>query len=251
MRIRELVRAAAPEWLLRQVQRWRAHRHARTFGRLPIGEAFDRIYAQGLWGDGEAEPSGSGSYGDWAREYVAFVRSQVALHGARTAVDIGCGDFNIGAQLCDMFERYEAIDVSRVIIERNEARFGHLRNVRFSVLDATRDRLPQADLVMFRQVLQHLSNAQIEAALRNAEACGARLIVVAEHALAPEAVAAYNLDLLTHSPSTRLALRSCVRIDRAPFDRPARLARSIPADRPVLRNVPESLDIFVIERGAA
>ncbi|MFN3565563.1 MAG: class I SAM-dependent methyltransferase [Burkholderiaceae bacterium] len=248
MTLRSLLRAVAPDWMLRRMHRWRARQHARVFGRLPLAEAFDRVYAQGLWGASSDEPSGSGSYGRWADEYVEHVRSLAELEGLRTAVDVGCGDFHVGAELCDRFERYEAIDASRLIIERNRERFRHLPHVRFSVLDATREPLPAADLIMIRQVLQHLSNAQIEAVLRNAEAAARRLIVVAEHGLSAEAISAYNVDLGSHSPSTRLALRSCVRIDRPPFDRRAQLTKSIPADRPVLRGASETLDIYLLKR---
>jgi hypothetical protein len=250
MKLRAVVRAAAPQWLLRRLHVWRARRHAQTFGRLPIADAFDRVYAQAVWGESADEASGSGSYGTWASECVAFVESLVAAHGLRSAVGVGCGDFNVGARLCALFERYEALDVSRVIIERNRRRFGHLRNVRFSVVDATREPLPRADLVMVRQVLQHLSNAQIEPVLRNAQTCGARLIVVAEHAIEPSAVTEYNVDLQTHSPGTRLAFRSCVRIDKPPLERPARCVRSIPADRPVLHGLAESLDVCLLEGGS-
>lgn len=250
MSLRSLLRAAAPEWVLRRLHRWRVRRQARVFGRLPLAEAFDRIYAHGVWGASADEPSGSGSYGRWADEYVAYIRALAEQERLRTAVDVGCGDFHVGARLCDLFDRYDALDVSRVIVERNRERFRHLTQVSFAALDATREPLPPADLIMIRQVLQHLSNAQIEAVLRNAEAAARRLIVVAEHGLAADAVSAFNVDLGTHSPGTRLALRSCVRVDRPPFDRPARLAQSIPADRPVLRGVTETLDIYLLERTA-
>jgi hypothetical protein len=248
MSLRALLRSAAPDWVLQRLHRWRVRQQARVFGRLPLADAFDRVYAQGVWGSGTDQPSGSGSYGRWADEYVAYVRSLVERERLRTAVDVGCGDFHVGARLCDLFDRYDAIDVSRVIVDRNRERFRHLTHVQFAALDATREPLPPADLIMIRQVLQHLSNAQIEAVLRNAEAAARRLIVVAEHGLAAGAVSAYNVDLGTHSPSTRLALRSCVRIDRPPFDRRAQLTKSIPADRPVLRGASETLDIYLLER---
>ncbi len=250
MNPRDLARHVAPRWLLRAFRQWRARHLTREFGRLPLQAAFDRIYLEKQWGEGD-EPSGSGSYGAWAREYVAFIGDLVAETGAKTAVDVGCGDFNVGSRLCGLFERYEALDVSRVIIERNAARFAHLRHVRFAVADATRDPLPRADIVMIRQVLQHLTNVQIEAILRNAETSGTQLVVVAEHGLPDTHVAAFNLDLEAHSPMTRLIQHSCVRIDKPPFNRPARLARAIPADRPVLGDVPEYLNIFVLEPAAA
>ena len=53
-----------------------------------------------------------------------------------------------------------ARDVAPALIERNRREFAAL-DVDFDTLDMIDDALPAGDLVMIRQVLQHLSNAQI------------------------------------------------------------------------------------------
>ncbi|HTT12256.1 MAG TPA: class I SAM-dependent methyltransferase [Burkholderiaceae bacterium] len=242
--MRDFVRNALPRWALHRYRIWNARRQARAFGQLSPAAAFDKIYLEERWGSA-GQPSGSGSYGIWAHEYVAYVKELAAEKGLKTAVDIGCGDFNIGSQLAGSFDRYDAVDVSPVIIARNTTRFSHLVNVHFRALDATRDALPVADLVMVRQVLQHLTNAQIEALLRNVEASRPKVVVVAEHGLPNGVAAGFNVDLEGHSPGTRLVNHSCVRIDRPPFSRSAGVVREIPVDRPVLEGVPEHLAIFL------
>jgi hypothetical protein len=56
--------------------------------------------------------------------------------------------------------KYTACDVVPALISRNQIEFSHL-NVDFRCLDITHDDLPGADVAVLRQVLQHLSNAQI------------------------------------------------------------------------------------------
>lgn len=75
-------------------------------------------------------------------------------------VDLGCGDFNVGRQIRHKTARYIACDVVPDLIARNKIAYADL-DVDFRVVDITEDDLPQGDVVIIRQVLQHLSNAAI------------------------------------------------------------------------------------------
>ena len=78
----------------------------------------------------------------------------------RSALDLGCGDFFVGAQLVSLFDRYIAADVASNILAQNERLYGHTK-AQVIQLDITRDEIPPADVVFVRQVLQHLSNSEI------------------------------------------------------------------------------------------
>lgn len=204
----------------------------RRLQHLPIGAAFDEIYKKGIWSQSKDEPSGGGSYGAVAERYVATVRAFIEEHRIRSVLDIGCGDFNIGARVSEGVDIYHAFDVSAEIIRRNQERFSHLRNVRFRCVNACSDALPQADLVTVRQVLQHLTNAQIADILTNIERTKAKHILITEHALDYNQARARrpNLDLPSHSAGTRIALGSSVDLGAPPFLRKTRTLLSYPLD---------------------
>ena len=196
----------------------------------PVAEVFAEVYAVGGWGDGETFDSGSGSRGEPAARYVDAVRALIQAHDVRTAVDVGCGDFRVAAQFAGDLAHYRGVDVVPDLIARNQAVFGGTA-CEFAVLDATRDELPDADLCLVRQVLQHLSTVEIAAILDRCERFP--LVVVTEHWPAEAARSVPNVDK-PHGPDTRLDRGSWVDIGAAPFSRGpvAELVR-VPVDRPL------------------
>ena len=112
--------------------------------------------------------------------YVDAVRGFLAGFADKpSVVDLGCGDFNVGARLRDLCGSYVACDIVEALIAHNRERFADL-DVDFRQLDIIEDMIPQTDIVIIRQVLQHLSNGQIARALRNITA-SCRYLVVTEH----------------------------------------------------------------------
>jgi len=163
--------------------------------------------------------------------YAALVRAYAAEHKLRSVLDAGCGDFSVGALLAGGFESYTAIDVSPHIIEVNKQRYSGAawRHVKFAAVDLTASRFPPADLVLIRQVLQHLTNSQIERILTNLEVSSWRRALITEDVHDPLKIDAPNVDLPSHSVRTRRSLRSGVFIDRPPFNRRAGRLATIPS----------------------
>lgn len=193
---------------------------------LGRAELFDAVYRERMWGGTPDQSSGWGSYGEHSSQYVDFVRDFIAKNDIESVLDVGCGDFQIGFRICGVVPHYIGADVSRVIVERNAATFSDLTNVRFMVLDVCADTLPQVDLVTIREVLQHLSNADITLALDNIERSKARFALVTEHLPAPHVLRAPNLDK-PRGPNIRNPFGSGVFIQHAPFNRPAELVLSV------------------------
>ena len=73
---------------------------------------------------------------------------------------MGCGDFFIGKDLVKMTESYIGADIIPEVIKSISATFKDL-NVNFICIDSTRDKLPNSNFLLLRQVLQHLSNKDI------------------------------------------------------------------------------------------
>jgi len=125
------------------------------------GDIFDSIYRYHWWIFG----SGTGSISAFNRPFIDYVNDFLRSHTeVHTVVDIGCGDWQI-AQHFDLRNReYIGCDVSAVILEKTRTRFAAPRR-RFVHLDAVTDELPDGDLVIVKDVLHHLSNANVSSIL--------------------------------------------------------------------------------------
>lgn len=204
---------------------WKLAQWIRARRRLPEDPKalFSTIYREHLWGGEGDFDSGDGSRREEiVAPYVAAVRSYLAgLPGPVQVVDLGCGDFRVGAQLVDATDRYLACDIVPELIERNRRMFKDPR-LGFEVLDAITEPLPAGGVVMLRQVLQHLNNAQVAAIVRKLSAYGTWIIT--EHVPAAAGFPP-NRDMKTDG-DIRLKTGSGLLLTEPPFDvRPTRIAR--------------------------
>jgi hypothetical protein len=133
----------------------------------PTKAVMNQIYEQHLWGGHQFDfYSGEGSHSsEIITPYIEAVSRFLKTHGSSlTVCDLGCGDFNIGKELLNHTSKYIAIDIVESLIERNKALFKK-DNLEFHCLDIAKDQIPQGDCVILRQVLQHLSNEEIQSIL--------------------------------------------------------------------------------------
>ena len=145
-------------------------------------------------------------------QYCEAVANFIREHRVSSIVDLGCGDFVIGKRIVESTGvKYTGVDVVDDVIEyhKNKSR-NHL--VDFQRADITRDPLPVADLCLIRQVLQHLSNAEIAMVLGQVR--NFRWILVSEDV--PDNPRSFNLDK-PHGPDVRGYYGSGVFLDRCPF----------------------------------
>jgi 2-polyprenyl-3-methyl-5-hydroxy-6-metoxy-1,4-benzoquinol methylase len=123
-----------------------------------LTNTFNRIYAEGTWGKDAAGKgiSGTGSTLAITRQYRAYVEDFIKTHGVRSVVDAGCGDWNFSSAMDWGGASYLGIDIASDVIAA--VRSKHEKGtIRFQVGDIT-DELPAADLLISKDVLQHLSN---------------------------------------------------------------------------------------------
>lgn len=147
-----------------------------SFDGLDLAARFERIERTNLWG-AATSVSGLGS----EDPATAAIREELPVLlrrlGARSLLDAPCGDAGwIGRSKLDV--DYTGIDIVPSLIAANSARVarGELAG-RFRVADITRDALPQADLILCRDCLVHLSFANIARAVANFCASGARFLL--------------------------------------------------------------------------
>ena len=135
--------------------------------------AFQLVYRNKKWGSGEEAKffSGVGSHGAAADTYVAAMAPILAAHAREagsttTIVDLGCGDFAIGGRLLSALQnvRYIGCEIVPEIVAHNNRCYGN-DSVRFETLDIISQPLPDGDICLVRQVLQHLPNGDISVVL--------------------------------------------------------------------------------------
>lgn len=122
---------------------------------------FTNIYQNKLWGE---SPSGEGSKPENTKVYCLFLQNFLKNYQIQNVVDIGCGDWQI-SQLIDWTGiQYTGFDVFKEIIEKHQAQFS-TPSIQFIHGNALKMDLPKADLLICKDVLQHLPNQDIESLL--------------------------------------------------------------------------------------
>ncbi len=162
--IKSILKLLIPNSILSfRVKRAEKKRHS-LYRNLPIADIFKNIYTNHEWGAGNGEfYSGSGTHNiDITKPYIeAVIGVLKSLPNKPIMVDIGSGDFNIGNNFVEFVDYYYACDIVPLLQAHNRKIF-NFSNVSFVCVDATKDDIPDGDILIIRQVLQHLSNKDIQ-----------------------------------------------------------------------------------------
>jgi SAM-dependent methyltransferase len=121
-----------------------------------MSNRFEQIYATNEWGSG----SGEGSLPMHTLGYVEFLQRFLAEKRISSVVDMGCGDWQFSRSIQWGSIRYRGYDVVRSVIEENIKRYS-APNVSFHLYSGNAEELPPADLLISKDVLQHLSDNSI------------------------------------------------------------------------------------------
>jgi Glycosyltransferase sugar-binding region containing DXD motif len=118
--------------------------------------------------------SGIGPRSDSADSYAKTMSDLIRQHAMEfgyppTVIDLSCGDFQAGSDLLshlhDVDITYVGCDIVPELIAYNNQNFGTDR-ISFTFLDILNDPLPAGDILLVRQVIQHLSKAEIAVVLK-------------------------------------------------------------------------------------
>lgn len=159
---------------------------------------FSRIYAREEW-DGEAL-SGLGSREETTREFRSFLEEFLQQRKITSVVDAGCGHWPSGYQRFMHWQnvRYTGVDVVPYVVQENANYFedasvlsSHgLRSAKF-ICDDVSNSLPEADLLLVKDVLMHLPNRAVHDFLAksvNAKSPRYRAVMLVQNAIPPVAI---------------------------------------------------------------
>ena len=174
-----------------------------------LAALFGEIYAVDGWLGG----SGLGSVPEATVVYRQVLQRLLDAGDVRSVVDAGCGDWQVARLLDWSGVSYIGIDVVPEVVRRNQAEFG-CDHIQFRTGDISRDELPRADLLVSKDVLQHLPNASVSAFLARATGRYRYLLLTNDVATNDSPAELLNTDIAA-------ALWRTLDIRRPPFDVPA------------------------------
>jgi 2-polyprenyl-3-methyl-5-hydroxy-6-metoxy-1,4-benzoquinol methylase len=119
-------------------------------------EVFSKIYKEDLWHGG----SGAGSKLENVKEYIDILQKYIDKPEVKTVLDLGCGDWQFSKFLDLSSVSYLGVDVVESVIESNSTSYS-ASNIKFISRDITTYEVPKADLIICKDVLQHLSNKDV------------------------------------------------------------------------------------------
>lgn len=130
-------------------------------------QAFSKIYDRHTWKGRSL--SGPGSDAERTHEFRVLLAQFMKEHGIQSVVDLGCGDWSY-SQLIDWTGiSYTGIDTVDTVVEKNQ-RLHAQDNISFLCRDAAQQDLPSADLIIVKEVLQHLPNKDVQTILSKLQA---------------------------------------------------------------------------------
>lgn len=135
-------------------------------------EVFEDIYKTNYWNNSESV-SGHGS----DMEATEVIRRELPKLVERLTItnilDIPCGDFYWFKEM-KLDVVYIGGDIVQELVDIDRKRYP---GVDFRVLDATKDKLPEVDLILCRDMLGHFSNFDVKKALNNFRASGSKYLL--------------------------------------------------------------------------
>ena len=181
----------------------------------PTQAAMAQVYSKYLWGNNNnLFYSGEGSHlSELVDPYIKCVNHFLKSFKKPLVVcDLGCGDFNIGKKLVQHAKKYIAVDIVPDLIAYNKETF-KADHLEFHILDIATNNLPSGDCALLRQVLQHLSNNEIQAIISKLSQY--KYIILTEHL--PESDFIPNKDIIS-GQGIRLKKQSGINLLASPFN---------------------------------
>jgi len=137
-------------------------------------DIFTNIYKNFGFGYTKETRSGPGSILKDTVNIRMFIVGLIQAKKIKTVVDIPCGDLNWISPITYLFEDYKGCDIVPECISDN---IKHYPELDFRCLNIIQDTIPEADLLIVRDILGHLPLNDARKALKNILSSGCRILL--------------------------------------------------------------------------
>jgi len=177
-------------------------------------KVFTNIYQKELWlKDDQGPLSGPGSNPDDAKPYVDFVANVINRLEIKSVLDIGHGDWEMWRDYKFENTNYIGVDLASDLSKLNNEKYGSKN--RLFVQVKFEDLLPDAELLLCKDVLQHLTNKDVRNLLSRFSAFKYLIICNDFHKLS-------TLARIRHNSQIRSRIRKILKL-KSPFYSPLQI----------------------------
>ena len=141
--------------------------------------AFTSIYKDSYWG--ADEPSGFGSSVQATQVTRQIVLKIVRDYGINSIVDVACGSFVWMPLVLEELKgsvQYTGCDIVESLVVQHKEKYSQYD---FRCLDFVEEEIPESDLIICREALQHLPINDINKALLNFSYSGSKYLLATTH----------------------------------------------------------------------
>jgi len=166
--------------LILRFKRWR--KESKILSKVNSEEIFKEIYNTNFW-KGDGTRSGPGSSIESTIKIREEIPKIIKKYKIKNILDLPCGDFYWFANMINELEiKYQGGDIVSEIIKANNLRYKK-KNIKFTKIDITCDKIPEADLLICRDLIFHLSYSDINKLFLNLKKSNIKYILVSWHDL--------------------------------------------------------------------
>lgn len=147
-------------------------------------QRFITYYEQGFWAnrDGSSGPNSAAHRTPLLRERLTTLLQELNIH---TLFDAGCGDANLIRHMNLGTIHYTGMDCVPTMIAHNQLQFQGHSQMHFLLGNVLSDPLPQADLILCRDVVHYLPNPLVFQLLENFTRSGSTYLAITHNLYSP------------------------------------------------------------------
>lgn len=149
---------------------------------MSTSNVFDKIYKYKRWSFNENPLSGEGSTLEATKETIKIIDNVIKKYNIKSIYDSACGDMTWMPYLLKLHPdiHYIGGDVSEYVINMNKKRDG-LKKYEFKVIDFSKDIIPKVDLILCRDVIQHLNSNSVLQGLHNFSKSNSKYLLITNY----------------------------------------------------------------------
>ncbi len=147
-------------------------------------KVFEKIKNERRWG--ESNISGGGSSIEFTKSAREIILHVINDFNIKSLLDVACGDFiwmPIVLKALKNDFKYIGCDIVSSLIKQHKTSYPEYE---FRTLDFVNDQLPQCDLIICRDALQHLPIKDIQKSLKQFSNSGAKYLLATTHLRYPQ-----------------------------------------------------------------